>query len=167
MSVPRVPAGNGAGQSADASEAAAHRAERMGVLARAEAKSLARLWGGLGVDPAFETLRGPESGLIALRGRMGGGGAPFNFGEATATRATVKLGNGAVGHAVTLGRDTVKARLAAVIDALAQDNELAGRIDAQIIAPLRQEEAARNKTRREKTEATKVDFFTMVRGEDE
>lgn len=142
------------------------RAERMGVLAQADGESLKRLWQELDVDPAFEMIRGPENGLIALRGRIGGGGAPFNLGDATATRATVKLEDGAVGHAVTLGRDTVKARLAAVIDALALAPDMAQRIEAAIIAPLRSEAATRDKTVRDKTQATKVDFFTMARGED-
>ena len=142
------------------------RAARMGILAQADAASLRRLWADLGVDPAFEAVRGPESGLIALRGRIGGGGAPFNFGEATATRATIKLEDGRIGHAVTLGRDGVKARLAAVIDALALDAAMAQRIEAAVIEPLRAEQAERDRKRRAQTEATRVDFFTMVRGED-
>lgn len=151
---------------AGAEEAQAVRARRMAVLAQADTAALVKRWKGLGVDPAFEMVRGPESGLVALRGRIGGGGAPFNFGEATATRATVRLANGNVGHAMTLGRDAVKAKLAAVIDALALDEEHAARIESAVIAPLETEDASRRKSRREQTEATRVDFFTMVRGED-
>lgn len=142
------------------------RAKRMSVLAQADGTSLRRVWSTLGVDPAFETVRGPESGLVALRGRIGGGGAPFNFGEATASRATVRLADGRIGHAVTLGRDHVKAQLGAIIDALALDETMAQRIESDIIAPLRAEQVKRDKERREQTEATRVDFFTMVRGED-
>ena len=142
------------------------RQARLSALAHADGADLAALWGRLGVDPAFELVRGPESGLIALRGRIGGGGAPFNFGEATVTRATVRLENGAVGHAVALGRDRRKAKLIAILDALAQDPEMESKIEAEIVRPLQASLAARDAERRAETAATKVDFFTMVRGED-
>lgn len=142
------------------------RQRRMAVLARADNAALARCWSALDVDPAFEMLRGPETGLITLRGRIGGGGSPFNLGEATVTRATVRLESGAVGHAWALGRDHGKARLAAVIDALAQDAELAARIDETVIDPLAAGQAGNDRNRAAETAATRVDFFTMVRGED-
>lgn len=142
------------------------RQERLSALATASGAELMELWGRLGIDPACEMVRGPETGLVALRGRIGGGGAPFNFGEATVTRATVRLGSGAVGHAVALGRDRRKAKLIAILDALAQDPDMESKIDAEIVGPLRQSLAARDAKRRAETAATKVDFFTMVRGED-
>jgi alpha-D-ribose 1-methylphosphonate 5-triphosphate synthase subunit PhnG len=111
-------------------------------------------------------VRGPETGLVALRGRIGGGGDPFNFGETTVTRATVRLENGAVGHSVALGRDRRKAKLIAILDALAQDPEMESKIDSEIVRPLQASLMARDAERRAETAATKVDFFTMVRGED-
>lgn len=166
-----IPAGEAADKSAEGAAAgdAANdmdRARRMAVMAHAETAELINRWKKLDLDPEFEMVRGPEQGLVALRGRIGGGGAPFNFGEATATRATVKLANGNVGHAMTLGRSDVKAKLAAVIDALALDAENAEAIETTIIAPLEAEDFRHRTLRREQTEATRVDFFTMVRGED-
>lgn len=142
------------------------RKARMAILAQADCAELQRLWEGLGLDPECEVLRGPEVGLVALRGRIGGGGSPFNFGEATVTRTTVRLGNGVVGHAVMLGRDETKVKLAAVIDALAVDDGYAEKIEVGIIQPLKEQSAASDKKRHAETAATKVDFFTMVRGED-
>jgi len=142
------------------------RQERLSTLASASGAELMELWGRLGIDPACEMVRGPETGLVALRGRIGGGGAPFNFGEATVTRATVRLENGAVGHSVALGRDRRKAKLIAILDALAQNPDLEPKIDAEIVRPLKAASAARDDKRRAETAATKVDFFTMVRGED-
>ena len=142
------------------------RKTRMSVLADADSSELKRLWDALGVDPVCTFVRGPETGLVALRGRIGGGGSPFNFGEATATRATVRLENGAIGHSVMLGRDRKKVRLAAIIDALAQDPEFAGRIDAELIGPLQAGIKADDERRKAETAATRVNFFTMVRGED-
>ncbi|MEL6436163.1 MAG: phosphonate C-P lyase system protein PhnG [Pseudomonadota bacterium] len=141
------------------------RQDRMRTLALASWPDFAKQWHKLGIDPAFEMVRGPEIGLVALRGRIGGGGAPFNFGEATATRATVKLDDGAIGHAIILGRDKAKARVAAVVDAMAQDPDLAADIEEKLIAPLREVQDVADETLAAETAATKVDFFTMVRGD--
>lgn len=142
------------------------RRERMQVLARADGGKLQELWRGLGIDPAFEMVRGPETGLATVRGRISGDGAPFNFGDVTVTRASVRLADGAVGHAYRLGRDRNAARLCAVIDALASDTHMAETIEGRIVAPLRESQQGRDRQRRAETAATKVDFFTLVRGED-
>ena len=144
----------------------AERARRMAVLAQADGRELARLMSGLGLDPVFSMVRGPETGLVTLRGRIGGGGSPFNFGEATVTRATVRLEDGAVGHAWMLGRDHAKARLAAIVDALASDPARTADIEKCIIAPLQEAARTADARKRGETAATRVDFFTMVRGED-
>jgi alpha-D-ribose 1-methylphosphonate 5-triphosphate synthase subunit PhnG len=142
------------------------RRDRMAVLTRSNAGRLHDLWSSLGLNPGCTPLRGPEAGLVMLRGRVGSTGEAFNVGEATVTRASVKLDNGAVGHAVALGRDAEKARLAAIIDALCQDAETAARIDAELIAPIKCGLDDADEKRRQETAATRVDFFTMVRGED-
>ena len=64
--------------------------------------------------------RGPETGLVTFRGRIGGGGAPFNLGEATVTRATIRLGTGETGRPTPCAGATGKAELSAISDALAQ-----------------------------------------------
>lgn len=150
----------------DRRQANATRREAMAVLADAPAGMLARLWAESGLPDQAEALRGPETGLVSLRGRIGGGGAPFNFGEATVTRATVKLATGEVGHAYALGRDGEAVRVAAILDALGQRPEHAGAVENAILAPLRGAIAERDRVGRDETAATKVDFFTMVRGED-
>lgn len=149
-----------------ADDRAQARQHRLSVLAQGDSALLAECWDSLGIDPECELVRGPEIGLVALRGRMGGGGAPFNLGEATATRATVRLADGRTGHAMVLGRDKAKVKLAAVIDALAQDEAMAARLDDAVIAPLETAIAARDADRAAETAVTKVDFFTMVRGDD-
>lgn len=142
------------------------RRDRMAVLARADGKRLRSLWSGLSLDPAFEMIRGPETGIATVRGRISGDGAPFNFGDVTVTRASVRLADGAVGHAYRLGRDQGAARLCAVIDALTQDDQAAHSIDTALVHPLRQAQQDRDTRRQAETAATKVDFFTLVRGED-
>ena len=142
------------------------RAERASVLANAPTSKLGSRWSSLGLDPDFRFVRGPETGLVSLRGRIGGGGGPFAFGDATATRATIRLADGRIGHAITLGRDTQRATIAAVVDALCQDPGERTRIQQHLIDPLRTAIRERDETRAAETAATRVDFFTMVRGED-
>jgi len=144
----------------------AERKAVMATLAQASGDEIARLWNEAGLTSEAELLRGPETGLVTVRGRIGGGGAPFNVGEATVTRATVRLASGQVGHSYTLGRDKKKARLAAIADALWQDPAHRQAVETALVAPLRAAQSDAREKRRAETAATKVDFFTMVRGED-
>jgi len=114
--------------------------------------------------PAHEDLRLPENGLVMLRGRIGGDGAPFNLGEATVTRAAVRLASGETGFAYVLGRDPKKAKLIAVCDALIQSKDSKRVIDA-VIVPLEAAMQARRRQVDVETAATRVNFFTLVRGE--
>jgi alpha-D-ribose 1-methylphosphonate 5-triphosphate synthase subunit PhnG len=100
-----------------------------------------------------------------VRGRIGATGAPFNLGEMTVTRCTVRLATGEVGHAHVQGRDKAHATRAAVVDALMQTAE-AGQIERSVLQPLGLDEQARRRARAAKAAATKVEFFTLVRGED-
>lgn len=150
----------------DAHPAEAARKQAMDVLASATAKELADAWECWTDRPKVAPLRGPETGLVMIRGRMGGGGAPFNFGEATVTRATVRLSHGQVGHAYALGTDKEKVRHAAIFDALWQNEDTRRAVEEHVVVPIRQRLEAQDKQCREETAATRVDFFTMVRGED-
>ena len=138
----------------------------LAVLARADAEELAAGLAAVGDDAAFETVRAPESGLVMARGRIGGGGAPFNLGEVTVTRAVVRAGSGAVGFGHVLGRDTTRALLVAKLDALWQAEETRPIVDRAVIAPVSRRLAEEDATTRRRTEATRVNFFTLVRGED-
>jgi alpha-D-ribose 1-methylphosphonate 5-triphosphate synthase subunit PhnG len=139
------------------------RAIDMGLLARADGATLARLFPDL---PPHSMLRGPEIGTVMVRGRQGGTGAPFNLGEVTVARASIRLECGTVGHAHVQGRDREHARRAAVLDALLQKPDSAGLRDT-VLTPLAQAEAQAQESRARKAAATKVEFFTMVRGEAE
>ena len=136
----------------------------MGLLSRAEPARLAALTAALGQEPDVEWLRPPQIGTVMVQGRIGGTGAPFNLGEMTVTRCVLRLPTGAVGHANVQGRDQDHARRAALVDALWQTDPVA--IDAAILQPLRAEETRRRQERAAKAAATRVEFFTWVRGED-
>jgi alpha-D-ribose 1-methylphosphonate 5-triphosphate synthase subunit PhnG len=100
-----------------------------------------------------------------VRGRIGGDGAPFNLGEATVSRAAVRLSTGEVGFGYTLGRNGQKAQMIALCDALIQSDEFAGAVEAEVIAPLRTQMISEQNRRAAETAATRVDFYTLVRGE--
>jgi alpha-D-ribose 1-methylphosphonate 5-triphosphate synthase subunit PhnG len=134
----------------------------MGLLARADATGLAKLFPDL---PDHSSLRPPQVGSVMVRGRIGGIGQPFNLGEMTVSRCSIKLVTGEVGHAHVQGRSKTHALRAAVIDALMQTDR-ADDLRAKVLAPLAKSEAAHRATRAAKAAATRVEFFTLVRGED-
>ena len=137
----------------------------MGLLARSSADALANRVRDLGADTEAEILRAPEIGGVMVRGRAGGTGAPFNLGEMTVTRCSLRLPSGEVGHAYVSGRDKGKARHAALVDAWMQTAR-ANDVRRIVLDPLQAEETARRASRTQKAAATKVDFFTLARGED-
>jgi alpha-D-ribose 1-methylphosphonate 5-triphosphate synthase subunit PhnG len=137
----------------------------MSLLAKAEPQDLAWLWADVPGKPEFTYLRAPEVGGVMVRGRAGATGAPFNLGEMTVTRCSVQLSGGAVGHAYVQGRDKTHATQAAVIDALMQ-TDWADHLRETVLEPLRDTQEQVRTARAAKAAATKVDFFTMVRGDD-
>lgn len=146
----------------DDAAAIAARQRWMGVLARAgAAEILARLEAAPPLPP-HRRLRGPETGLVMARGRQGGDGAPFNLGEVTVTRCSVRLADGAVGHAYVAGRDARQAELAAVLDAALQDPARRPALLDAVIEPLAAAQAERAAHDAAKAAATRVQFFTMA-----
>lgn len=141
----------------------AERAAWMGLLARARPAQLAALMPA--PLPEAEALRLPEIGTVMVRGRVGATGAAFNLGEMTVTRCALRLACGTVGHGHVQGRSRDHARQAALIDALMQTAR-AEEVRAQVLRPLAEAETYARTARAAKAAATKVEFFTLVRGED-
>lgn len=137
----------------------------MGLLAKSDAALLAERMVEMADLPGFEWLRRPEVGGVMVRGRMGGTGAPFNLGEMTVTRCSLRLATGEVGHGYVQGRDKRQAEQAALVDALMQGAR-AEAVRETVLTPLLVAQDATRTARAAKAAATKVDFFTMVRGED-
>jgi alpha-D-ribose 1-methylphosphonate 5-triphosphate synthase subunit PhnG len=133
----------------------------MSVLARADASEIKGLLEDCAPLPAHVRLRGPESGLVMVRGRAGGTGAPFNLGEMSVTRCTVRAG-AQVGHAYIAGRDAKRAEMAALVDAGLQDESRHDELIVRVVAPLARQQAARRADVAARAAATKVEFFTMA-----
>jgi alpha-D-ribose 1-methylphosphonate 5-triphosphate synthase subunit PhnG len=144
--------------------AEARRKAAMATLAHSETAEIATRLEAIAI-PAHTNLREPESGLVMVRGRIGGDGAPFNLGEATVSRAAVRLVTGEMGFGYALGRDRRKAQMIALCDAMIQSTDHAEQIETRVLAPLRAVIAAERRRKAAETAATRVDFYTMVRGE--
>jgi len=142
----------------------AQRKAAMAVLANSAAADIAARLQTIAL-PDHEDLREAENGLVMVRGRVGGDGAPFNLGEATVSRAAVRLASGEVGLGYALGRDREKARLIALCDALIQSNNHGEALETEVVAPLRDQLEQHRGRQAAQAAATKVDFYTMVRGE--
>ncbi|GAB2892763.1 phosphonate C-P lyase system protein PhnG [Uliginosibacterium flavum] len=142
------------------------RRSALGLLARSPAGLLAERFAALNETPAFTWLRRPETGMVMLRARIGGDGAQFNLGEATLTRCTLRLADGTVGVGTVRGRSARQAEMIALCDALLQQPESAARVHAEVITALATAEQARQQQRATEVAASRVDFFTLVRGED-
>ena len=134
----------------------------MATLARAERSAIEAQLSAEPALPDHTRLRGPEAGLVMVRGRMGGSGAPFNLGEMTVTRCTIRNARGQIGHAYIAGRDGQKAELAAALDAALQDPDSGAGLEARVIAPLAEALTLADKAIRAEAEATRVDFFTLA-----
>ena len=137
----------------------------MSVLSHSDPASLAAKMVALNISADYETLRAPETGLVQLQGRMGGTGERFFAGDATLTRAAVRLSNGTVGYSWVLGRDKAHAERCAVIDALMQQPTHFQTLLETLITPLEADRTARIAARQAEINASRVEFFTLVRGD--
>ena len=137
----------------------------LGVLSRAGRDELEQALTTLVDLPTVEHVRQAEPGMVMLRGRVGGTGDAFNLGEATVTRCALRVGAGALGVGYTLGRDRRKAELVALFDALLQDETRQASLQREVITPMLQRQAAEREAASRSVAASKVEFFTFVRGE--
>jgi alpha-D-ribose 1-methylphosphonate 5-triphosphate synthase subunit PhnG len=147
--------------------ALAERKHWMGVLAKSLNQELEQAWEKLEPKPEFTFLREPEMGLVMVRARAGNTGQRFHLGEMAMTRCVVMLRNGIAGHSFVAGRCPRKSELAAIFDALLQDPIRHDEIADSLIQTLVRTQAERKAKKLSESGATKVEFFTMIRGEDE
>lgn len=137
----------------------------LSVLAKTSPADLEALWAELPDPPSWTVIRQPEIGMVMVRGRAGGDGGRFNLGEMTMTRGAVRLADGTAGLGFVQGRSRRHAELVAVLDAMLQTDTHHARVEKSIVAPLEWALTERRDIRSRKAANTKVEFFTMVRGE--
>ena len=136
----------------------------LAVLAKSSLAALEAAWQTLADKPDYQFLRPAETGLVMVRARAGGSGNRFNLGEISVTRCVVQLAAGGTGFGYVAGRSHRHAELAAVFDALLQQPDYCDHLSSTVIEPLDQVLLEQQQQRAAKAAATKVDFFTLVRG---
>ena len=139
----------------------------MRALSWSNAETLNALMQALKLAPEYTLIRAPETGLMQIQARMGGTGNRFFAGDTTLTRAVVRLNSGTLGYSYLLGRNKQHAERCAVVDALLQEQAHFQTLMETLIAPLEAEREAQIAARRAEVNASRVDFFTLVRGDNE
>jgi len=137
----------------------------MRIMAQGPFEELARYYADLKNIPAHECVKGPETGTYMLTGRIAGTGDPFHFGEVTVTRCIVRTKEGFTGVAYILGKNLEHARLAALLDAMLQNPDRRNEVERRIVRPIEKNQKKRIYDQRRRVAATRVNFFTMARGE--
>lgn len=147
----------------------------MSVLAHSQPDELLAHWQPLNLSPRYQVIRAPEIGLNQLQARMGSTGRRFILGDMTLTRAVIKLDDYAdiYGYSYIAGRNKPHAELCALLDALLQLSTLSSKSAGlnelllnTVIHPLAAAQQERQELRARAIATSKVDFFTLVRGED-
>ena len=138
----------------------------MSVMAKSNSKTLIVLSDTYVTQQDFETIRPAEVGLTQVRGRMGGTGSQFNVGDMTITRCVVRSDQGHYGHSYIIGRNKDHATRAAQLDAMLQDQAHQKTMIEHIIQPLEHVLDQQQAEKAKDVAQTKVNFFTLVRGED-
>ncbi|MFL4558247.1 phosphonate C-P lyase system protein PhnG [Yersinia kristensenii] len=147
----------------------------MSVLAHSQPAQLLAHWQPLNLSPQYQVIRPPEIGLNQLQARMGGTGRRFILGDMTITRAVIKLNDSAdiYGYSYIAGRNKPHAELCALVDGLLQLSCIHGKpaglselLLKTVIHPLAAIQQERRELRARAIATSKVDFFTLVRGED-
>ncbi len=113
----------------------------------------------------YDIVRAPEIGMAMVKGKTAGEGQVFNLGEVTVTRCVVRIEGGTMGFGYVVGRNQDQALLIALADAYLQGADQA-MWQKTLLEPLNTSLQKRLKAQENKVQTTKVDFFTMVRGED-
>lgn len=139
----------------------------LSVLAHSDAVVLEQHWRALRLTPPFSVIRPAEIGLTRLKARMGATGKRFVMGDATVTRAVIRLDDGTLGYSYVLGRNKHHAERCALIDALLQQPKNHALLTEQLITPLAALREEQRQLRAREIASSKVDFFTLVRGENE
>ncbi|MGM3183317.1 phosphonate C-P lyase system protein PhnG [Dickeya oryzae] len=137
----------------------------LSVLAHSDVEQLQQHWLSLALQPSWQLLRAPEIGLTRLQARMGATGNRFVLGDVTVTRAVVRLDDGTCGYSYVMGRNKPHAELCALIDGLLQQQGTQSALYQQLIVPLAATHDELRQQRAREIASSKVDFFTLVRGD--
>ena len=147
----------------DDTGAIAVRQRTHGLIAKSPHEMVRDLFDRMENLPDIKQVRPTDTGLIMVRGKVGGDGGRFNLGELPLTRAALRIDGGQVGIGYVAGRNSDHAELAALADAMVQSETWCSVLEEKVLIPLADAVRDKKTERGRKAAATKVDFFTMVR----
>ena len=136
------------------------------VLTKSSSEDIYQFWYALNLQINYEIIQPAVVSMLMVKGKMGGFDNAFNLSEVTVTRCIIQTQDGHRGIVTQLGRDTQKALICALIDAMLLSN-LHAVILQEVIIPLERVLKQKQQALYAQAQSTKVDFFTMVRGESE
>ena len=132
------------------------------VLVRVPASDLIEASAAFSFD--IVVLKAPEVGLMMTNGRIHSTGQPFHLGEVSLTRCVLKDDLGHLGYGHILGRNKAQSRAIAIFDLALQRSDSTDQA-LELLTAWSAEIEEIDAMEAERVEDTRVDFFTMVRGE--
>lgn len=137
----------------------------IGLLGSADPADLEAGLEGLEGGCEYARITGPENGMLMVQAKADGSGSRFNLGEMTVSKCVLEVKGKFMGSGWVMGSDLRHAELAALFDGLLQDPALHDRLMTTLIPRLKEKERARRDRLLKDAADTKVDFFTLKRGE--
>ena len=135
------------------------------ILSGADTSRLILEYKKLAISVPHTTISGPETGLIMVQARADGSGPRFNLGEMSVSKCLLKVDDRYLGYGMVMGSEPEHARLAALFDGLLQHPDFSSQLKRDLIQKLEQEQKEAEKKMTQETGKSRVEFFTMKRGE--
>jgi alpha-D-ribose 1-methylphosphonate 5-triphosphate synthase subunit PhnG len=137
----------------------------MALLGGASVKDLETEKEKLRPDIDWEFILKPEVGLLMVQSKADGSHPGFNLGEMSVTKCVLQVQGQYLGYAVILGSDLVHAELAALFDGLLQHPDFRDDLKNSLISNLALKQKEKDRALEKETADTRVEFFTLKRGE--
>ena len=107
----------------------------------------------------------PETGMIMIQAKADGSNSRFNLGEITVSRCVLEVKKIYMGTSWVMGSDLRHAELAALFDGMLQDPATHEKLAETLIKELKIKQTAKNERLAQDASDTRVEFFTLKRGE--
>jgi len=142
-----------------------NRKEWIGLLGSADPKDLeaARKEHAKGVEITHVVK--PETGMIMAQAKADGSNGRFNLGEITVSRCVLEVKKIYMGTSWVMGSDLRHAELAALFDGMLQDPVTRDKLTNTLIKELKIKQTVKNERLTQDASDTRVEFFTLKRGE--
>ena len=131
----------------------------LSILSQSDYGQLSSLYSDLKLADKYEWIKKPEHASVMVRGRIGGIGSQFNFGEITITKCVLLL-NECMGYGYVQGRSFDKAKIAALCDDHLQSSHY-NLVMENIIQKLEKKKNAEIDLIKNQMASTRVDFFAL------